>query len=364
MPKWDSTPRIAFLSPEPASGKSRALEVSELLVPNSVTSVNVSATYLFRKVGSDEGATVLFDEVDTIFGPKAKEHEEIRGLLNAGHRQGATAGRCFMNGKTVQTEEIHAYAAVALAGLGWLPDTIMGRSIIIRMRRRHQGERVEPFRRRIVEPEGRELHRMLDAWARTVGQINWPEMPPGIEDQMPMSGRRSLRSLIWLAASGPSSLDMVRDIGTMLTRPPLNGSKVELIIDETGVGRAVGDIFNSHGLKPLRISITAGHEATQSGYNRYSVPKQELVSAIDAMLHTELRESATLESELKDFRRHVSEAGRYSYAAREGKHDDLVLAVAIALWRAVKRKARFDGPSKKPRVLYGYEHAKRHLRHG
>jgi ribosomal protein L37AE/L43A len=95
------------------------------------------------------------------------------------------------------------------------------------------------------------------------------------------------------------------------------------------------------------------------------------VSAIDAMLHTgelrfakELRESATLESELKDFRRHVSEAGRYKYAAREGKHDDLVLAVAIALWRAVKCKARFDGPSKKPRVLYGYEHAKRHLRHG
>jgi hypothetical protein len=30
MDAWESTPRIAFLSPEPASGKSRALEVSEL----------------------------------------------------------------------------------------------------------------------------------------------------------------------------------------------------------------------------------------------------------------------------------------------------------------------------------------------
>jgi len=117
----------------------------------------------------------------------------------------------------------------------------------------------------------------------------------------------------------------------MLTRPPLNGSKVELIIDETGVGRAVGDIFNSHGIKPLRISIIAGNEATQSGYNRYSVPKQELVSTLDAMLHTgelrfakELREAPTLQDELKDFRRHVSEAGRYSFSARDGKHDDLV----------------------------------------
>jgi hypothetical protein len=38
---------------------------------------------------------------------------------------------------------------VALAGLGWLPDTILTRSVIIRMRRRHAGESVEPFRNRI-----------------------------------------------------------------------------------------------------------------------------------------------------------------------------------------------------------------------
>ncbi len=36
MERWDSTPRIAFLSPEPGSGKSRCLEVSELLVPRPV----------------------------------------------------------------------------------------------------------------------------------------------------------------------------------------------------------------------------------------------------------------------------------------------------------------------------------------
>ena len=29
MDAWDSTPRIAFLSPEPGSGKSRALEVTD-----------------------------------------------------------------------------------------------------------------------------------------------------------------------------------------------------------------------------------------------------------------------------------------------------------------------------------------------
>jgi hypothetical protein len=106
MDAWESTPRIAFLSPEPGSGKTRALEVSELLVPNPVEAVNVTPAYLFRKVGSKQGLpTVLYDEIDTVFGPKAKDNEEIRGLLNAGHRRGAVAGRCVVKGKIVETED-------------------------------------------------------------------------------------------------------------------------------------------------------------------------------------------------------------------------------------------------------------------
>ena len=80
MDRWESTPRMAFLSAEPASGKTRALEITELLVPNPVVAVNVSPTYLFRKVGSEEGVTLLYDEIDTVFGPKARENEELRGV--------------------------------------------------------------------------------------------------------------------------------------------------------------------------------------------------------------------------------------------------------------------------------------------
>src|SRR5437763_12113369 len=150
MEAWESTPRIAFLSPEPASGKTRALEISELLVPNAVAAINVTPAYLFRKVGDDEAKpTILYDEVDTVFGPKAKDNEEIRGLLNAGHRRGAVAGRCVVSGKEVTTEEIPAYCAVALAGLGGLPDTLLSRAVVVRMRRRSPDETVEPYRRRV-----------------------------------------------------------------------------------------------------------------------------------------------------------------------------------------------------------------------
>jgi hypothetical protein len=187
MDVWESTPRIAFLSPEPGSGKTRALEASELLVPRPVDAINVTPAYLFRKVSDPDGTpTILFDEIDTIFGPKAKDNEEIRGILNAGHRRGAQAGRCVMSGKTVLTEELPAYCAVAMAGLGNLPDTILTRSVIIRMRRRAPDERVEPFRRRVHKPEGHELRHRLAEWAKRIAPKLtgvYPEMPMGVEDR-------------------------------------------------------------------------------------------------------------------------------------------------------------------------------------
>ena len=185
MDRWESTPRIAFLSPEPGSGKSRCLEVTEPLVPRPVHAVNTTPAYLFRKVSDPEGApTILYDEIDTVFGPKAKDNEDVRGMLNAGHRRGATAGRCVVKGKEVVTEELPAYCAVALAGLNDLPDTIMTRSVVVRMRRRAPSERVEPWRLRINGPEAAELYQRLADWSNVVPyEVDWPQMPTGIEDR-------------------------------------------------------------------------------------------------------------------------------------------------------------------------------------
>src|SRR5665647_313375 len=96
LPEFETTPRLAFLSPEPGSGKTRAMEILELLVLRPLLTVNVTPAYLFRKV-ADEAIrpTILYDEIDTVFGPKAKDNEDIRGMLNSGYRAGAVAGRCL-----------------------------------------------------------------------------------------------------------------------------------------------------------------------------------------------------------------------------------------------------------------------------
>jgi Protein of unknown function (DUF3631)/Bifunctional DNA primase/polymerase, N-terminal len=188
MSAWESTPREAFLSAEPESGKTRVLEASEPLLPNVVNTVNASVAYLFRKCADPNNLpTVLFDEIDTIFGPRNdKQHEDVRGFINAGHRRGATFGRCVVHGSAVLTEETPIYAPVAMAGLGWLPDTLLSRSIIIRMRRRLKTEKIEPFRHRIHNPEGKKIEGRLATWAKTVvkrAAAMRPTMPEGVEDR-------------------------------------------------------------------------------------------------------------------------------------------------------------------------------------
>lgn len=184
---FETTPRLAFLSPEPGSGKTRALEIVELLSANPLLSANMTPAYLMRRLAGDPRPTVLFDEIDTVFGPKAKtDNEELRGLLNSGYRAGATSGRCVTRGNNIETEDFPSFAAVALAGLDDLPDTVATRSVIVRMQRRAPGEKVEPYRRRLHEPQGHAIREDLGRWAHSqFDQLRdaWPDLPDGCEDR-------------------------------------------------------------------------------------------------------------------------------------------------------------------------------------
>jgi hypothetical protein len=185
---FENSPRLAALSPEPGSGKSRLLEVTEPLVPRPVITVNSTPAYVFRKISDPDGLpTLLFDEVDAVFGNRAGDaNEDLRGLLNSGYRRGAFAGRAAVRGKEIVTEDWPSFCAVAMAGLNELPDTLMTRSVVIRMKRRKSTEAIEPYRRRVYRSEAEEIYRGLSEWSVTVVTDvtdSWPSMPPGIEDR-------------------------------------------------------------------------------------------------------------------------------------------------------------------------------------
>jgi hypothetical protein len=141
-----------------------------------------------------------------------------------------------------------------------------------------------------------------------------------------------------LGTSYPRIVEHVREL---LSRPPLQESAPRLVIDETGVGKAVGDIFEREGMKPLRLCITGATvaETVWQSETRVHVSKQGLISVVDAGLHVgtlrfaaQLAEAETMKNELLDFRRQLTAQGRSIFGARANKHDDLVLAVAIAAW--------------------------------
>lgn len=182
---FESTPRLALLSAEKGSGKTRTLEVLELLVPNPLHTVNVSAAALFRKV-SEGKCTLLLDEADTYLSVKnAQQHEDLRGLVNAGHRRGAVAYRCEV-GKAVVVKEYPAFAPCAIAGIGDIPDTILDRAVVVGMKRRAPTERVEPFRQRVAERVLIPLREQLETWAERATdrlQDAWPDLPDGIVDR-------------------------------------------------------------------------------------------------------------------------------------------------------------------------------------
>jgi hypothetical protein len=187
MDCFDTTPRLALMSAEKESGKTRALEITELFVPDPIFSFSATPAVIMRLVASSR-RTVLYDEVDGVFGTaKAQEsNAELCGFLNSGYRRGAKAYRCTTNGKKIEPEEFDAFAAVAVAGLRDLPDTLASRAIFIRMKRRAPDEQVEPFRHRYHRPEAKPIADELAEWC-AAHEANLcgaePALPDGIKDR-------------------------------------------------------------------------------------------------------------------------------------------------------------------------------------
>jgi hypothetical protein len=112
----DVTPYLSVVSPEKGSGKTHLLKVLGYLVARPVATANMSDAVLFRLV-DEQRPTLLFDEIDAIFGPKARDREDLRGMLNAGFERGQSVFR--MGGARFTTlEQFDVFCAKAFAGLG------------------------------------------------------------------------------------------------------------------------------------------------------------------------------------------------------------------------------------------------------
>jgi hypothetical protein len=180
----DVTAYLEITSPSKRSGKTRLLEILELLAPRPLRTANISDAALFRII-DEARPTVLLDEADAIFGPKS-DREDLRALLNAGYRRGAEVVRCEANGKAQIVRRFDAFAAKAIAAIGTLPDTVSDRSIPIRLQRRAPGEHVQRFRYREAAAAAQPLRQRLAGWAEISSdglRDARPELPDELNDR-------------------------------------------------------------------------------------------------------------------------------------------------------------------------------------
>lgn len=131
-------------------------------------------------------------------------------------------------------------------------------------------------------------------------------------------------------------------------------SGATLVVDATGVGRPVVDMIVAAGVKPIAITITGGNKpSVEPGWkvDHWNVPKRDLVIGLQvALQQARLRIAGDLSNqeigktfvkELLAFKVKIDpKTAHDSYgAAREGLHDDIVLAVALASWYGARQQA-------------------------
>jgi hypothetical protein len=158
-----ATPYLFVKSPQRRSGKTRLLEVLELVCRGAMRAASISEAGLFQAVEAWR-PTLLLDEIDAMFTSRSERAEAVRGILNAGNRPNSFVVRGTQDGTPVKFD---TFCPKVLAGIdtGKLPDTIRDRSIVIGLERKLRSEPVGRLRERELRESLDDLRGQLENWA-------------------------------------------------------------------------------------------------------------------------------------------------------------------------------------------------------
>jgi len=289
------TPRLNVSSNEPGSGKSLVLDILSHLVAKPRKAVNLTPGVLWHLL-DEETPTVLFDEVDTMFGTRGSgsAYTILRLIINAGYQKGEQIPRLVGKGGTITWYDV--FGPMALAGIGDLPHTILTRSIVIEMRKRKPTDpEVAEFDPEFASDELAHVREIVEAWAARAAEplsVARPDVPASNRDA------QLWRVLVAIAdmAGGPWP-DRARDACRALTaqrKPPVGLQLLESIrevfgedaaletdelvsrlrwlpkspfMHETFTGRTMSKMLKTYGIKSTTFRPGPGAEPVR-GYKR------------------------------------------------------------------------------------------------
>jgi hypothetical protein len=128
-----------------------------MVVCRALPTAHATSAVLFRAIEMAK-PTLLIDEADTF----VNANEEVRGVLNAGHKRGGQVLRAV--GDDFEPRAFRVFSPVAIAGIGNLPGTIADRSIVIPMKRAMREELPAPIGKE-AQAEAVRLSRCAVRWA-------------------------------------------------------------------------------------------------------------------------------------------------------------------------------------------------------
>ncbi len=147
---------------------------------------------------------------------------------------------------------------------------------------------------------------------------------------------------------GSAYREVVRALKGVLNHEVLKRQPPTLLLDQTEVGAPVVEEFRATPLRMRLVTVHGGDAVSREG-DVYRIPKRDLVSVIQVALQggrlkiaSSLPEAGTLVRELQSFEVKTTGAPNDTYGGgREGAHDDLVFAVALAVWQGCQRPPLF-----------------------
>lgn len=136
----DTAPLMVITAPEKRCGKTLLLSLLSRLSYRAITASSISPAALFRTIEAWT-PTLFIDEADACL----KDNEELRGILNSGHtRDSAYVIRTV--GDEFKPTKFRTFGAKAIAGIGQIADTLMDRAVVMELRRKTSGEKVDRIR--------------------------------------------------------------------------------------------------------------------------------------------------------------------------------------------------------------------------
>ena len=181
--KYTFTPRLFIYSPEPRCGKTTFLDILELLCYNPLAVSGITGSAMKRIIASESGITLLIDEADRFLN---NDNNQLCQIINCGYQFGKMVVCSDTNNKKIEPRVFNCFAPCSIAAIGNIPHTIMDRSIVIKMERKKDSERLEKLRYRNICEKATELQQKCKRYISDHQEniLNaWPVLPDELNDR-------------------------------------------------------------------------------------------------------------------------------------------------------------------------------------